>query len=715
MDAMGRSVFLLLLREVIAARLQASPSSPYDFNWTGQSFEDRWQDFRLAVPLSELQDQLDTSWDTGPRCWPSLEGPPESENLAILTHGFTACPGFWYPEVKALVAAGWRVMRPLLPGHGRKYSERATHVCSIREEDEDGESCAEYLSNPDACNWTADWNCPGEAPGRLGQATLTVGSFDCCCKKTACREGQDQTYEDDLSEFPQTVDAYLMFAEALGQLAEQWKHEHPDGKVVALGHSLGGLITAKFAMERPTVVDRILLKNPMLGLPHGYAKPLLHLGHKVRFSMTNFDPKCDELREQSTGGYCQIYLSNVIAMMDLAKAVLCHQWGLLGCSGKDKELAAETRSNFSLLKRFQIVTSYKDGAIDNSKVKALHDEVLRQRVTHAHLTHGSTATNGISLCHWPQEVGHGYANNHFNASERQHLQPYLEHTMVNFLLSGQNVPIVRVYSDYAMCIESPEQVSGLHLTVIPALPLWLPGQQHDFVLSHAGPNVSYVRTLFEGRVQRSFDYDSSTLGRWMYIDLLAPGVKGILVVVMRNKQGDDIAAMWAAQNPVQLSTVHEKRCILPTLTKLQASAPLFPQLQDLGAQREERPFFKRDPWCKDQLVAAFCQVLDCESRLKSEVSGSPQPRGNITVLNRMDCNVTFQAGSDEVVLQSFENASRAWGRSSLWSKPKAKMQWQSCRGEGSATVYAGQTLTVYVGRLSRTDSEGPERWPNLEE
>eukprot|EP00441_Pelagodinium_beii_P040899 CAMPEP_0197626616 /NCGR_PEP_ID=MMETSP1338-20131121/5496_1 /TAXON_ID=43686 ORGANISM="Pelagodinium beii, Strain RCC1491" /NCGR_SAMPLE_ID=MMETSP1338 /ASSEMBLY_ACC=CAM_ASM_000754 /LENGTH=821 /DNA_ID=CAMNT_0043197161 /DNA_START=65 /DNA_END=2527 /DNA_ORIENTATION=+ len=309
--------------------------SPYAFGhaWDGLSFEQRWEQFRTAVPLEELQDTWIPDVHTGPVCHPSSDGPADSEKLAIVLHGFTACPGGFYPLTKRMVAAGFRVIRPVLPGHGRKYTKEQTKVCvtsSNSSAEQVSEKCiAHFLKY--TCNWAKDAGCEERPQG------ISKDAHKCCCKENL-REfeagqlpcsGDEITseYKDDLSQFPQQPGPYIAFAEALGQLVEQFKLEHPSGQVVVVGHSLGGVLAAKFALERPRIVDRLLLMNPMFGLSNNLVTPLLKLGGNIRVSWKDFGtPECDARRDQQ-GGYCQFNLANVGAMSDLAYLVLCRHWG----------------------------------------------------------------------------------------------------------------------------------------------------------------------------------------------------------------------------------------------------------------------------------------------------------------------------------------------------------------------------------------------------
>lgn len=54
------------------------------------------------------------------KCKPIYEEPSgPSRGLVVLQHGFSACAGFWYLLAPQLVQAGWTVVAPNMPGHGR--------------------------------------------------------------------------------------------------------------------------------------------------------------------------------------------------------------------------------------------------------------------------------------------------------------------------------------------------------------------------------------------------------------------------------------------------------------------------------------------------------------------------------------------------------------------------------------------------------------------
>lgn len=523
--------------------------SPYDFgySWANKTFEERWLAFREAVPLSKLQDHWDPSADTGPACYPSLLGPSSSEHLAILIHGFTSCPATLDPVTKKMLAAGFRVLRPTLPGHGRKWTKTETSVCHF---DGSDESTAE--------------NCTNE-------------------KMTSVRN------TDDLSEFPEEPGPYLYFADALGKLAEQFKAEHPTGKVVVLGHSLGGIVAAKLSLERPKTVDRLLLMNPMFGLST-HLLQVLKVGSSARVSWSMLgNADCEEMRGKNSGGNCQFKVANVMAMSNLAYVILCKQWGLeeacrwyntkamsylatgalgtpsllaagalagaavagpfgaiiggpvalmtgLWAGGRagavlgksigrwavnDTKVAEATRRGFADLQNFQVVATYGDAAVDNKRVERLVDEVDRQRK----LSTGVADRTGTSYCYWPSSVTHCYNNDKDEPSAAHWFHPYIEESLSRFLTGGHHVDIVRRaplpwkstnVDRFGWCLDGHTDVAGNKLAVLPAV-------QHksSYELGASWPmglRSVTADVMFVGDVRKQ----SETLGtyHWRSVELL---------------------------------------------------------------------------------------------------------------------------------------------------------------------------------------------------
>jgi len=168
---------------------------------------------------------------------------------------------------------------------------------------------------------------------------MSRDAYKCCCDeklgeleegaKPCSGEEVNVEFEDDLTTMPTTPGPFLVFAEALGKLVESFKREHPDGHITVAGHSLGGMVAAKFVLERPQTVDRLLLMNPMLSLPSSFVKPLISMfpGTRAYWEALG-EPECEARRHQNGGGYCQFLVGNVGAMSDLAYLVLCRHWGI---------------------------------------------------------------------------------------------------------------------------------------------------------------------------------------------------------------------------------------------------------------------------------------------------------------------------------------------------------------------------------------------------
>jgi len=77
-------------------------------------FQQRWNSYVAALHPQELQ----------PDCRPRLFEPAEGlayRGTVVLIHGYTACPQEFFALSRALARQGYRVILPLLPGHGRRY------------------------------------------------------------------------------------------------------------------------------------------------------------------------------------------------------------------------------------------------------------------------------------------------------------------------------------------------------------------------------------------------------------------------------------------------------------------------------------------------------------------------------------------------------------------------------------------------------------------
>jgi carboxylesterase len=84
------------------------------------------ESYRLSDEALALWEQHVTASTTGvqlqPECEPRRFSPPSSvpfKGVAVLFHGFTACPQQFYEMSENLTRAGFEVLLPLMPGQGR--------------------------------------------------------------------------------------------------------------------------------------------------------------------------------------------------------------------------------------------------------------------------------------------------------------------------------------------------------------------------------------------------------------------------------------------------------------------------------------------------------------------------------------------------------------------------------------------------------------------
>eukprot|EP00930_Biecheleria_cincta_P003117 TRINITY_DN104054_c0_g1_i1.p1 TRINITY_DN104054_c0_g1~~TRINITY_DN104054_c0_g1_i1.p1 ORF type:complete len:696 (+),score=66.60 TRINITY_DN104054_c0_g1_i1:57-2144(+) len=432
------------------------------------SFQAQWEALR-EVPLEELQgrsaefsrgmaglgEEYKKVSDT--RCEPVLEGPADSSKLAILLHGFTSCPGSVFGPVPGLVNAGFRVMRPLLPGHGRRWDNSATTVLGVRKDQD------------------------------VKNVTLASGT-----NYTAAAT-------DNLHDMPHVKNYYYDFAKALGQLAVQFKREHRHGHVVIFGHSLGGLVTLKSATEYPDAFDRVLVANPMLGPSNWFVNLVPYVTAPwIRMSFDGLGDNCEELRTSTAGGYCQFKLWNVAAMADFANGLYCHDWfmnclmsnlpvldmakhltnyvplthlpvtavnavfsPLVGIGKWGARLFYDpSKSKLARLKQLQVIITENDPAIDNSRIVNVFEEASSKNSQYA----------TSNMCWLPQELTHNWMAAPLDGSTRTlWWWRYMMRSIVDYFNYGEKLPAVMHENGKNYCISnSPTSISGNFLTVFPS-------------------------------------------------------------------------------------------------------------------------------------------------------------------------------------------------------------------------------------------------------
>ncbi len=74
-----------------------------------------WDSYVATLPLNQIQEEC------RPRMVPHQGA---YKGVVVLFHGFTACPQQYFPLSEELAAAGYTVLLPLNPGHGRQYTTK---------------------------------------------------------------------------------------------------------------------------------------------------------------------------------------------------------------------------------------------------------------------------------------------------------------------------------------------------------------------------------------------------------------------------------------------------------------------------------------------------------------------------------------------------------------------------------------------------------------
>lgn len=220
---------------------------------------------------------------------PVLEEPRgESRGLVLLQHGYTGSPGFWYLLVPRLVQAGWTVLAPRLPGHGR--APRVT-------------------PNPDKL-----------AP-----------------------DGWSYTYkvDDYLDDLPtKNGDDFEDYSWELIEIARKYKEVNANKEMVLVGVSFGGAVATFMAMNGEAGTwDRLMLMQPFLAPPAQLGadfspsalRRLMVVTLPAFKLLTNdtltWGPECEEARwprdprKGGHGGQCQYTLDNAAALLGFGNLV----------------------------------------------------------------------------------------------------------------------------------------------------------------------------------------------------------------------------------------------------------------------------------------------------------------------------------------------------------------------------------------------------------
>lgn len=215
-----------------------------------------------------------------PICQPFISEPKgKSRGLVVLNHGFTACPKFWYLLTPQLLAEGWTVMAPLMPGHGR---------------------------NPNI--------------QQNGSQSYVVKDY----------------YE----ELPERKEEYMTYSDEIIEISEEYRAKYPSREMVLAGCSHGGAVSGYMAMNgKVGTWNRILLLNPFLGPPSSLGADwglsllrnllpaILPAFQVVGGDTISWGEDCDhrrwpiDWRKGGHGGICQFSFKNFRGVLEFGNEV----------------------------------------------------------------------------------------------------------------------------------------------------------------------------------------------------------------------------------------------------------------------------------------------------------------------------------------------------------------------------------------------------------
>lgn len=456
------------------------------------------------------------------------------------------------------------------------------------------------------------WRLPkGNRTGHvvdLGDGPITNGSdIDMDLRKV----------EDDIDDIPKDALPYQIFARSVGQLARQFKKEHPDGVLAVAGHSLGGAITARYAMEMPEVVDRVMLFNPMFGLNSLWVKTMTYLTPDMVLSKGS---KCESQRGRGSGGTCHFKLAHVRAMAEFAYSMLCHRWGILedrDCLESSEYLSVQLK--FGQMKDFQVVTARGEDSVDNDMIAKFVNVVQRERTSIKGVAYDLYAEQepkrDRTFCLWPAEMGHSYLSNRKTTSTPEKWwHPYVESVSAEFLASGTNVDIVRsgsVLGSMSDCVLSSLNVEGKYLTLLPAV---AHRQMYELIGPIGFDVASVANVLFSSYVTK----ESHTWGKmnWRHLEILK--FMRHELIVTRIHQTDNIRNIYVIRNDgfVELSKEDTIPCAKIKGEDVDIGVPLEDAILKANSRHNAGAKPRILKICGFAFVEAICPILgfNCEGQ-----------------------------------------------------------------------------------------------------
>lgn len=193
------------------------------------------------------------------------------KGVAVLLHGFTACPSQWNQIARMLSERGYEVLVPLLPGHGHALLPPGHEIKG---------TCMSALG--------MNGNCPSPL--------------------------------DDVDSLPTSSLGYRNFAQTINDVVRR----APVGVHVVAGLSVGAALAVHAGQATNTNGDAIYQRQLILAPMLNATDPLLKLAVKLSLSdqYMGFGGWCVENRLQGAAGICSFKLKHALAALDFGAETL---------------------------------------------------------------------------------------------------------------------------------------------------------------------------------------------------------------------------------------------------------------------------------------------------------------------------------------------------------------------------------------------------------